>query len=330
MRKLLFVAVMAVLALQPVLGFGDPLPAPKHVPDVTPTIINHGPFTILQAIPAAADGTGLPGGAVDTSFCVVKNRPDGQNPTITFVGNVLCLNPGPNGDFGNWITPPEGRTVVIQGVKLIKTVPFSPKCPDVYPGMTCIQTPLSTGIRTWWPLKFSPCNTTFKICVEYALVSAPSGGTRGVPTDVITECWTFQVRIPPEVLSWVLQALHVEPLGVCEVPCITDEGLFSLLLSQADAVRRAARNGDLVAINNSIDTMEWTLVRYANFLTSVAQVNADGTVIPCTLFPDGCPWGNYTVPDFGWGIVDTLENPCVCKLVTDLFCLKTSLIGTDP
>jgi hypothetical protein len=88
-------------------------------------------------------------------------------------------------------------------------------------------------------------------------------------------------------------------------------------------------------LNQALDIMEATFVARAGFFQATWQLerNAMGAltrVAPCALFPGGGPWGNFTITDFGWGLVDTLENPCACKLIADLVYLKQRLIGTDP
>jgi len=342
MRKLLFAAVaVAIIALQPNLAVAQRIAGPIKAPvtATAPVTTTYGTINVLQTIPATATTAGLPAGIQDTSGCLIATgagrvAPNGTNPTITFVGNVLCLDPGPDGTFASYATGcPAGTTPVVEGIKLIKTELRSPKCPDVYPGGTWIQTPATTGIRTWWPLKHTPCETTFTLRVEFACIST-AGANRGQVVSVRENVWTFKVTVTPATLAWVLQALHVQALGVGEVPCITDEGLFTLLLAQADAIRTAAAANNILAFNTALDTMEATIVARCLFLVSVAQVTRDSSgnitaILPFTLFPNGGPWGNYTVGAFGWGIVDTLENPCCCKLITDLYWLKQAIIGNN-
>jgi hypothetical protein len=144
----------------------------------------------------------------------------------------------------------------------------------------------------------------------------------------------FRVVIVPETLSWVVHALHNEPLGVCEVPCITDEGLFQLLLDQAATINREFQAGAsrIRNLNTALDAMEATIVANCFFTLSAWQVSGTApnlVVNPCAIFGGTLP-GNFTRITNGFGIVDTLENPCCCKLIADLFCLKLQLIGNDP
>jgi hypothetical protein len=357
MRKLLFGAVAtAIVALQPTLALAQAKVVPIVKSPVSPStpITTTFPFNILQAVPCTTSAVGLPAlptGVISTATCI-GGTPTGVGPgpsnvpSMSFVGNVLCLDAGPNGDFASFVQNcPAGTTPVIQGIKLIKVAPLIPKCPDVFPGGTFVQTAL-TGIRTFFPLKFEACGTTFTLQIEFACVSPASVvngvATRGQVSQVRLNKFVFTVTITPDTLTNVVQALHAEPLGVCEVPCITDEGLFAQLVTLAGNIASAnasvGKVGQtaLISLNNALDTFEATVVKNALFITCVGQATLDKTgtiasINPCVIFPTGVLPGNSTIGAFGFGIVDTLENPCACKLIADIFCLKAALIGNiDP
>jgi hypothetical protein len=343
MRKLLLgAATAAIVALQPSVALAQRVPSnfiKEPTAATNPTTTNFPTVQILQTIPVTPSNDGLPSGVTGTARCLVGTPTgvaQGDFTPIRFVGNVLCIDPGSDGQFKSFVQNcPAGTEPVVQGVKLIKTEPLVPKCPDVYPGGTFVQTPSTTGIRTWWTLKHTSCETTFRLEVEFACVGPdPVTGVR-VVRQVRLNVYTFKVVITPDTLSWVVQALHNEPLGVCELPCITDEGLFDLLVRQADAIATEAAAGPsrILQLNTALDVMEATIVARCLFVLSAWQVSGSGDtlqVIPCALFPGGGPWGNFTIGDFGFGIVDTLENPCCCKLISDIYWLKLALIGNDP
>jgi hypothetical protein len=270
-----------------------------------------------------------PAGLTWTGCCIARDpagdiRMDTGKAACRFVGNVLCLDPGPNGDFASFaIGGPPGTTPVVQGIKLIKTEPLVAKCPDTFPGGTFVQTG-NTGIRTFFPLKFTPCNTVFTLEVEFG--SVDSSVPRNV-VDVRVNRFNYKVVVRPETLEWVVEALHCEPLGVCEVPCITDEDLFHTLVTQAGAVASAV--GDLQALNTALDTFEATVVRNCAFRFQMFDGDEKGKLLPCAIFGEQLP-SNSTVGEFGFGIVDTLENPCCCKLIDDVAALKRDLIGAGP
>jgi hypothetical protein len=311
MRKQLWaVAALALLALQP-----------AHA-QVSLT------FKILQAQPLTVPTAALPADVTSTAFCITggsdKGVQGGTTQACRFVGSALCLDPGPNGDFASFTGGcPADTDPVVQGIKLIKTVPLIAKCPDLWPGHTFVQT-ANSGIRTFFPLKFTPCGTTFELRVEIGCV------TRVAPrhvTKVQTNSFTFVVSVRPGTLAGVVDALHCEPLGVCEVPCITDEGLYQTLLTQAGNVAAAAGDASKIRdLNTALDTFEATVVKNCLFTQQVFKINRDGSLDPCAIFNGALP-GNSTIGAFGFGIVDTIENPCCCKLITDVVCLKAKLIG---
>jgi hypothetical protein len=149
----------------------------------------------------------------------------------------------------------------------------------------------------------------------------------------------FQVTVRPESLRWVIEALHCQPLGLCEVPCITDEALFAKLLQQADKIEDAAADADagsqarLRDLNDLLDHTEALIVKYCFFTVTAWEYDYYVNLHTCVLFEgrgrNFIP-GNRTLDDFGFGIVDTMENPCCSKLIDDIVCLKRNLIGIDP
>jgi len=122
---------------------------------------------------------------------------------------------------------------------------------------------------------------------------------------------------------------------MCEVSCIPDEGLFARLLEQADKIAQAspgAAQGDqarVLELNDLLDGTEALLVKYCLFTNAVWRIGANGRLVPCAIFGGRLP-GNNTIEEFGFGIVDTFENPCCCKLIADLAQFKEEFIGTDP
>jgi hypothetical protein len=359
MKKQLF-AVMALTVLASSAFAQVTLPTNKRgdLPDVPDLIKHERTVEILQVepcIPPTGANPGskdfaLPSGITNTGFCL-QGPSNGANVTVgpdqacRFVGSVLCLDPGPNGDFVSFLTDcPKGTTPVLQGVTLRKVEPRVAKCPDVFPGVDFTQTGVS-GIRTWWPIKFTPCDTTFTLDLEIGCVSPTARGTgnRSGVVEVHLNRFIFKVTVRPETFRWVLEALHCEPLGLCEVPCITDEALFARLLSQADLIAAQAalfQAGDLSQLTgkdkllDTIDRTESLIVKFCFFtITSFSVDEKTGALIPCSLFSaKGASFipGNKTIGDFGFGIIDTVENPCCCKLIGDIACIKRNLVGVDP
>jgi hypothetical protein len=327
------------------------------VPDIIRTERTINILQVQQVVPAALAGgkTGvanLPSGITDAAFCLggpLAGTTGGvveltEFPACRFVGGVLCLDPGPNGNFESFLSDcPAGTVPAIQGVKLRKVEPRIPKCPDTYPGVDFVQTGIS-GIRTFWALKYTPCDTTFTLDLEIGCVGKDANGRDRVQ-QVRVNRFIFKVTARPETLRWVVEALHCQPLGLCEIPCITDEGLFARLLSQSDLIRDAGiaatrpvgsegQQAGLRALNDLLDRTEQLIVRYCLFTFSTWDVDDKGAVKPCAIFEEkggiGFIPGNKTIEQFGFGIVDTLEHPCCCKLISDIYCIKGNIIGRDP
>lgn len=334
MRKLWAVLVAAGITST---AFGQiSIPSGKQeLPGAAAPIVTTRTIDILQVqqlVPPTADQSLLPTGITANQFCFIGGRP-GSMPACRFVGGVLCLDPGPEGDWNNgWLTcDPAHFDSVLQSATLRKEEPLVPKCPDYYPGVDFTQTG-NSGIRTFWSLKYTPCKTTFTLDLLYACV------TRTVPrrlAEVRLNRFIFRVVVRPETLRYVIEALHCQPLGLCEVPCITDEGLFRLLLVQSDTIARTAREAQtgsqsgIRAVNEALDLLEATLVRYTLFTETTWRIDPATGFQPCALFGGNVP-GNRTISRYGFGIVDTPQSPCTCNLVADIVCLKDELIGADP
>jgi hypothetical protein len=325
------------------------------VPDIIRLERNINILQVQQVVPAAlAAGKGLgvnvapmPAGYTDAAFCIGGPLAGAHGgvveltdfPACRFVGGVLCLDPGPNGNFESFLSDcPAGLVPAVQGVKLRKIEPRIPKCPDAFPGLDFTQTGIS-GIRTFWALKYTPCDTIFRLDVELGCSGLDAQGRNRVQ-QVRVNRYNFKVAVHPTTFRWVVEALHCQPLGLCEVPCITDEALFARLLLQADLIAdqgTKAIAGDqtqLLAFNDTLDRTEALIVRFCLFTFAAWGQDGKGGIDPCNLFEEkGGPGfipGNKTIAQFGFGIVDTLENPCCCKLIADIYCIKGNFIGRDP
>jgi hypothetical protein len=250
-KQLLAILTLAVMTSSAFAQVELPKNKRGDLPDIPDLIKTERTIEVLQVTPCSplidSKTPLLPAGITNAGFCL-GGPSKGNNvtelldfPACRFVGSVLCLDPGPNGDFASFLTDcPAGTVPVIQGVKLRKIEPRVAKCPDVFPGVDFTQTGL-TGIRTWWPIKFTPCDTIFRLDLEIGCVGPVSkGSNRTGVVQVRLNRFNFKVTVRPETLRWVIEALHCEPLGVCEVPCITDEAFFARLLEQADKIAATA------------------------------------------------------------------------------------------
>jgi hypothetical protein len=197
MKKLFAVLAMAAMTSS---AFAQvTLPNSKRgdlptVPDLIRLERNINVLQVMQIRPVDGTDAGKPGvealpaGIVNNGFCIGGPLagtsgtvvPLTDFPACRFVGGVLCLDPGPSGDFASFLVDcPAGTTPVLQGVKLRKVAPMIPKCPDAFPGEDFTQTGVS-GIRTFWPLKFTPCETTLTLDLEIGCVAKDAQGRERV------------------------------------------------------------------------------------------------------------------------------------------------------
>jgi hypothetical protein len=136
--------------------------------------------------------------------------------------------------------------------------------------------------------------------------------------------FNFEVVTRPETLSWLVEALHCTPLGVCEVPCLTDEALFQTLMTQANAVAANARDPQMAG--DALNTLEAEVMRNSLVGNRIFSVDAQGKLTPCAIFGGMLP-SNNTVGPYKFGIADTVENPCGCRLLADIASLRRQLTG---
>jgi len=125
----------------------------------------------------------------------------------------------------------------------------------------------------------------------------------------------------------VVDLLHQDAVGTFEVPCILAEDVASNIRSMAANFTTAVGQGNQNDIFNGLIDLE-AFIAMNCVLTDVAvpEVLYPGApvVIPGGSMPTYQPPGNQAVTDtvFGtgrpFGILDTTENPCCCKLLVDL------------
>jgi hypothetical protein len=317
MGKQLWVApALLALALQPARA------------QTTPTVRNLD-FKILHAQPATLSRPNSPGfapapaGFLNTDFCIQGGADRiaslAARRSCRFVGAVLCLDPGPGGNFLNFAGGgPAGTDPAIQAIRLIKRVPRVDRCPDRYPGAEFTQTGIAE-IRTFFPLKYSPPGTVITLEVEF---NSMTRTTTPRPVGSGVNRFNFELVTRPETLSWVVESLHCSPLGVCEVPCLADETVFQTLVTQANTV--AANAGNPAMAEEALTMFEAELTRNLLMQLRVWSVDDQGRLNPCAIFGGELP-SNNTVAHFQLAVVDTVENPCACKLLADVAFLKREL-----
>ena len=230
----------------------------------------------------------------------------------------------------------------IQSYQLTKDVPGSFKCPDVY-GLPHFDQhdnlvpyryfQFGAGIRTWWSLSYSQPGTRFILSV-ISVCFAAAGNTPRVHKDV----WIWRVVANPDTLLAVIELMHGGAISTLEVPCILAEDMYVGLTSAASRLKAAQATGSLVAISNALFDLEALIVANCLFI----EVLKPTEVFPGAIQFDGPgfqPPGNLAQTVFVGtegsaiaGLVDTVENPCCCKLLVDLewIAIKDGIVGQLP
>jgi hypothetical protein len=246
------------------------------------------------------------------------------------------------------VSPGAGFECTVQAYRLVKEVPGSFKCPDVY-GLPHFDDKgnlipyryfqYGTGVRTWWSLNFTQPGTRFVLEVVYVC------RTRTVTDTVITfgdaqirrDRWIWQVVANADTLLNLINLMHGGAVSTLEVPCILGEDMYDALVKAQGTLSTAVTGGNLTNIGNAIFDFEALIVANCLF---VEVLN------PLVTFPGAPQFGapNIQPPGnlaqtvfFGQGsavagIIDTIEHPCCCKLLVDLewIALRNGIIGQTP
>jgi hypothetical protein len=277
------------------------------------------------------------------------------NPTLTSVGplgqtgfavaGILCLptagdllNPRLNVNAFAVAGPGDDPALgcFVQMARLIKEIPGSIKCPDTYgtpvfdingnptgqPARRYAQfgaTP--SGIRTWWALNYSMPGTKFSLELTVVCRRRLTSGIT-VP-DIHVDRYTWVVVANADTLPVVINLLHTTTIGTSEIPCFVSEQAYCDFMAAAGLVKQADLSGSQDDRFAAVTTFEGLIGQYCTFVDFVD---------PTLLFP-GPPdplspqTPTYQPPgDLGdipggagsVGVIDSLENPCCCKMLVDI------------
>jgi hypothetical protein len=195
---------------------------------------------------------------------------------------------------------------VVQSYRLIKEIPGSSKCPNTFAPRTFFQ--FGGGVRTWWPLLYSQPGTRFRLEVS---VRCTDG--LGKPSDHV-DVWLWEVVVSFESLEAVIDVLHQNPLGTTEVPCLASEDIYQSLKESVDTIRtRIMPPGpvDVAGAQEELLQMEAVIISFTAFTDCFVAESVFSAAFP--------PGNDIQLGDYGFtGIIDTIENPCACKLLADL------------
>jgi hypothetical protein len=290
---------------------------------VTTPVVEHDLLRVSQVYPVRSQG-----------YSEIGSNPDGISPNNCFEGRaqrgpnvevtpgIFCLATDSNFrlDVNGFVTCPVGYALeVVQSVRLTKTIPGSRKVPDCYRPMQFIQ--FGSGIRTWWALKYTQPGTTF--CLELTVVChrVDSMGRRVLRSfpKIHIDKWTWEVGVELATLPLVIDMLHSHPLSVLEFPCIADERVYMELRSMAEAFRDAPTMGEAAMIAIGIESFVAMQCVMVDFFVAPDFIRGPefGFAEPPGNLPSGTNWTPFDGTADG-GILDTLENPCCCKLIADV------------
>jgi hypothetical protein len=311
------------------------------------TVNDQGTVTLAQAYPCTVGSYPANLGISDLqTWCGSVSTPS----TVGASPGFLCLaRKGLALDVNCFavIPPDQFPPCFVQAFRLIKQVPGSFKCPDVY-GIphfddkgnllpyTYFQ--YGSGVRTWWSLNFTQPGTKF--ILEVVSVCRSTNGATGVVGSAVvhTDRWTWRVTATVETLAQLIEVMHGGAVSTLEIPCILAEDMYDALVKARGNLATAVAGGDRTAIGNAIFDMEALIVSNCVFAEVLNPIEA---------FPGPAQFGqpNFQPPGnlaqrvvIGQvatgmaGIIDTIENPCCCKLLVDLefIAIKNGIIGQTP
>jgi hypothetical protein len=320
--------------------------------------IQFGPYNLAEAYPCTVSSAdvGVTDQQLFTGTCAAQSGPAAAAP------GILCLQKHSGTEVLDAncfavIPSDEAPPIFVQAYQLIKQVPGSFKCPDVY-GLPHFDSngklipyqyyQFGGGVRTWWSLNFTQPGTQFILQVVAVDRSAPVMGEdkNGNPVTLVPggsprlhmDVWTWRVVADVNTLLYVINVMHGGAVGTLEVPCIIGEDMYDALISARQTLSNAIDTGDLTAIGNAIFNMESLIVANCLFVEVLNPVVAfpgpDQFGAP-NIQPPGNTAPTVTFGSMGSaiaGIIDTIEHPCCCKLLVDLewITIRQGLIGQSP
>jgi hypothetical protein len=328
---------------------------PAHALTDTIQNFNQATYNLAQAYPCTV-GTYDPAlgiadprvwaGSCGLNTLQVPTTPPGAAPGVICLArrglaldvNCFAVASTANGQFG---------PCFVQAYRLIKQVPGSFKCPDVY-GLPHFDDhgnllpyqyfQYGTGVRTWWSLNFTQPGTKF--ILEVVSVCRTTAATNGVPgaAAVHKDTWTWRVVANVDTLSNLIEVMHGGAVGTLEVPCIIGEDMYDALVKAKNRLGDAVTGGNATNIGNAIFDMEALIVSnclFVDVLDPLLEFPGPAQFSAPNIQPPGNLAQHVSVGSQGTaiaGIIDTIENPCCCKLLVDLewIALKNGLVGQTP
>jgi DNA-binding ferritin-like protein (Dps family) len=317
----------ALLSLTLALAANSAFAATVVAGNVAATVIDHGTQFIAQAYPATQDDVNdfIPCEdayvAPNRTWTGADDSTNGPNPAEPIgddnsraVGGVLSLKrDGTELDADAFATCPAGQNdAYVQMYRLKKTIPGSRKCPSTYAPQSFFQ--FGADVRTWWTLIYTQPGTKFQLEVHVVCFN-----NFGHPATHIDR-YTWEVVATFDSLLNVLDLLHQGALGTTEIPCIAGEDMYDALKEMIEDLREASDFGDdgelRAEAQNLLFDLEACIISFACFADCFIPEDIFSAKFP--------PTNTLQFGDYGFtGIIDTLENPCACKLLVDVEYIAT-------
>ena len=252
---------------------------PAMAARITTIPIDHPEMLVYQAYPGDSNGTNL-------AFLGKNGLGD---DVITAGPGILAIIPGEDwSNYGSIEQVAEtGADYAIKSVRLRKLIPEFLQCSWVYNDLPDVLQRGTDNIRLWWPLMYEAPGTTWILEIVWL-----------VPGELFlyNETWVWKAHATLDSIKSLMRLFHELPWSTCEVPLISDECLFPLLLAKVDEIQ-AAWPGDQIGALNA-------LLEFENMVIDNCITSCPPTPMPCD--------------EFGrLGITNTDENPACCKLLVD-------------
>jgi len=191
------------------------------------------------------------------------------------------------------------RNIVMQ--KVMGTTNECAISPDFFKKVLISPQQGPGAIRTWWPLMYSVPGTTWTLTIDYstALPYDPDGAGPEQASTRHRAVWCWKLDADFESVAATIILFHQLPFGTCEVPLISDEALYPVLLKLWGAVAAATVGPDADPVAAADALFEFD---------REVELACVASCIKTRPAPTGP----------GTGIANTYENPACCKLLADV------------
>jgi hypothetical protein len=136
----------------------------------------------------------------------------------------------------------------------------------------------------------------------------------------------------------LIEVMHGGAVSTLEVPCIIGEDMYDALKAAQSRLAGAISGGNATNIGNAIFDFEALVVSnclFVDVLDPLVEFPGPALFGAPNIQPPGNLAPSVSVGSQGSaiaGIIDTIENPCCCKLLVDLewITIRQGLAGTSP